>query len=420
MPGLDGVEVARQLRQVVPPPEVILVTAYEWNESGPRPETEGIVAVLHKPVSPSTLHDALLRAVGIGERPRRDPQAPGFPSGLEVLLVEDHPLNRELVREFLTQAGLGVSEAHDGGEALALLRTQRFDAVLMDVQMPGMDGVTAVREIRAQPDLAHLPVIALTAHAMLGDKERFLAAGMSDYVAKPVEEEVLRQALARWLPVAGAIPAVAPVRAAPPASTSLPAALPGLDVTAGLRRASGNADLYRRLAAGFGAEVGGLVARMQTLLADGDEAEVLRVAHTLKGTAATLGATRLAAQAAEAEASVRGGTRPSLVPLAEAAAEIEASCRSLALPPPAPTAAVPPRDVLPLVRRLAAQVAASSFAATSSFAELKAQLDPGSAPDLHAPLVDLEACLDRLDFEAARAPLATLDAALSRAAGAAP
>jgi CheY-like chemotaxis protein len=136
----------------------------------------GIATVLHKPVSPSTLHDAVVHAFAPNATLRpRDRWAPArkFVPGQHVLLVEDHAVNRELARELLRIAGVAVTEAHNGLEALEKLEVRRYDAVLMDVQMPVMDGLEAVGAIRARPELEGLPVIAMTAHAMVGDRERF-------------------------------------------------------------------------------------------------------------------------------------------------------------------------------------------------------------------------------------------------------
>ncbi|HVR40562.1 MAG TPA: response regulator, partial [Thermoanaerobaculia bacterium] len=259
MPGIDGTEAASKMATLQLP--VILVTAYEREYATQRADEVGIDAVLHKPVSPSTLHDALLGVLTPGARRSRATDARlRFDSKKRVLLVEDNEINREVARELLRLAGLQVAEAHNGYQALDKLAAETFDAVLMDVQMPELDGVETVKRIRAQEKLRELPVIAMTAHAMLGDRERFLDCGMSDYIAKPIEEEQLLGVLSRWLNL-GETHAPKPAR--PPQSAELPQVLPGLDVADGVRRTSGNMDLYGRLIVEFRRDLDTVLTRLR-------------------------------------------------------------------------------------------------------------------------------------------------------------
>jgi two-component system sensor histidine kinase/response regulator len=419
MPGLDGVETARRLSDLEEHPTVILVTAFDRDEAVRRALEAGIAEVLPKPVSPSTLHDAVQQALNPeGPRvPREEPPVPRFAPGQEVLLVEDNAVNREVARELLGQAGLQVSEAHNGAEALEMLQVRRYDLVLMDVQMPVMDGLEAVRVLRAVPEMRDLPVVALTAHAMLGDRERFLAAGMNGYVSKPIDETALFETLGRFLKrAADAAPAG---RAPAPAATGLED-VPGFDVAAGLRRASQNLDLYRRLIASFGRELGGSAERLKASLASGETGTALQHLHTLKGTAATVGAVALAREAAALEKTLRADAtaRPSPAAFEAALREAEQGVATIAgsaaaapevkeLPVDAGTA----REGLPIVRQLRQHLAQSNLAATSTFAALKAVL----GPRLPGPVRALEACLDRLDFDAALPHVAEIDAALGRA-----
>jgi len=419
MPGLDGIEVAGRLARSGAPPKVILVTAYAWDEAVGDAERAGVSLVLHKPVSPSTLHDAVLHLLTPESRPAglvRRLVARRFVEGQNVLLVEDHPINRELARELLAQTGLSVTEATNGVEALELLAARRFDAVLMDVQMPGMDGLEAVRAIRAQETTKHLPVIAMTAHAMLGDRERFLEAGMSDYVAKPIEESELQRVLSRWLRVAEEGPSAD--TGAAPAAAELPEALPGFDLASGLRRA-GSVELYRRLVRMFLRDVDGAVARLSGLLAAGDVSGALQFLHTLKGTAGTVGARFIAEESAALEAALKKSAhaRPALETFGAAIEEAQKSGDLLAASPAGNareellegTVAI---DALPIARRLAAHVAESNLAAASTFAELKAVLGKRLAAELR----ELEAALDRLDFESATGCVREISARLEGAA----
>jgi CheY-like chemotaxis protein len=166
-----------------------------------------VSALLTKPVTPSTLLDACSKALGLAvHHPTRLVQREedlarhraGL-SGARILLVEDNPINQELALDVLRRAGLVVSVANDGQEALDMLEAEPFDGVLMDCQMPVLDGFAATRALRRQPRLRDLPVIAMTANAMVGDREAVLAAGMNDHIAKPIKVEEMFATLARWV-----------------------------------------------------------------------------------------------------------------------------------------------------------------------------------------------------------------------------
>jgi CheY-like chemotaxis protein len=220
MPGMDGVETVSGMRRNAPnatPPAVVLMTGVDPGAVRGRAEEAGIQAFVTKPVSPASLQTAMLEALGLADPRLRDARAPGptgFAEGVRVLVVEDNEINRKVAQLLLSAAGLDVAVASSADEAFDCLERERFDAVLMDVQMPGTDGLEATRIIRKDPRWRELPIIALTAHSMRGDRERFLEAGMSDYMAKPIEEERLLATLRKWLPAgeprASAMPAPRP------------------------------------------------------------------------------------------------------------------------------------------------------------------------------------------------------------------
>jgi len=233
MPGMDGFDVVRALRDDPPPgepPAILLATAYGDEEIVREAAKLGLAGCLAKPVSASTLLDAIHRACG----PRRGDLVPATAPtpashavaapplaahaavppalrGRRVLLVEDNELNRLVATELLHEvAGMDVTLAANGQEALDHLRGATFDLVLMDIQMPGMDGLEATRRLREIPGLARLPVIAMTAHALAGDVQTSRAAGMNDHVAKPFEPAQLFEVMLRWLtPVVPGDPASA-------------------------------------------------------------------------------------------------------------------------------------------------------------------------------------------------------------------
>ena len=229
MPGLDGVECARLLgqreRRRHPTPTVLMVMALNRDDMQKRLAERQLTvdALLMKPVTPSTLFDACSQVLGLAV-----PDLPGMTKreeamhghqarlrGAQILLVEDNAINREIALTVLRLADIDVSVACDGKEALDMLGRQHFDGVLMDCQMPVMDGYAATRALRQHPQWRELPVIAMTANAMVGDREKVLAAGMNDHVAKPIKVEELFATLARWVR-----PAVVGPEHAPEAASS--------------------------------------------------------------------------------------------------------------------------------------------------------------------------------------------------------
>jgi CheY-like chemotaxis protein len=214
MPGMDGIECAdmishgHSLRH--PAPVVLMVTAFSRDEALRQLADRQLAvgALLNKPVTPSSLvdacTDALVPPVAVqGPAPMPAGQAPAQRlnglAGARVLLVEDNLINQELATELLTREGIIVSVAGDGRQALELLDRERFDAVLMDCQMPVMDGYEATRALRQRQGMQTLPVIAMTANAMVGDREAALDAGMNDHVPKPFKVDDLMSVLRRWI-----------------------------------------------------------------------------------------------------------------------------------------------------------------------------------------------------------------------------
>jgi PAS domain S-box-containing protein len=213
MPGMDGVDCAKRIYELTRaprrPPTVMMLTAFSREEVMRRlgEQRVQVAALLTKPVTPSSLFDACCQALGVASaaalQVRRREGALAEPEsrlkGARLLLVEDNEVNRELALELLTDEGISVAVALDGREALEMLERERFDAVLMDCQMPVMDGFAATRALRKRPELAHLPVIAMTANAMVSDRQKAFDAGMNDHIAKPINVAQMFSTLARWL-----------------------------------------------------------------------------------------------------------------------------------------------------------------------------------------------------------------------------
>jgi signal transduction histidine kinase/DNA-binding response OmpR family regulator/HPt (histidine-containing phosphotransfer) domain-containing protein len=333
MPGMDGFDVVRRLREDPPPgptPAILLVTAYGDEDIVREAAKQGLAGCLAKPVSASTLLDAINGACGpqrAGPPPASPGLAPGPAPGADrdtapasvasagpdpapaalrgrsVLLVEDNELNRFVATELLCDvAGMDVTVAGNGQEALACLRDHAFDLVLMDIQMPGMDGLQATRRIRADPALARLPVIAMTAHAMAGDREKSKAAGMNDHVTKPFEPAQLFEVMLRWL-----TPAVSreAALAAGPADDAASAG-PVVDVELGLRRCLGRPELYQKILGRYLKQRAATGNEIRTALEAGELEAGARAAHTLISTASMIGAPALAALARDLHDAIDG------------------------------------------------------------------------------------------------------------------
>ncbi len=326
MPSMDGVETVRQLRseQLSCVPTVIMVTAYGRDDAMASASERGVAlqAVLTKPVTPSTLLEAIGESLGKGSAitTRKEVRADNYAGAMEVLrgarilLVEDNDMNQELAVELLSGAGMEVVLANHGQEALDILaQDPHFDGILMDCQMPVMDGYSATREIRKNSAFQHLPIIAMTANAMSGDKEKVLEAGMSDHIAKPLNLELMFGTLAKWIQ-----PAARATK--PEIATKLVAAgaysagaggnfdhivLPGIDVRFGLGTAMNNEVLYRRLLRKFHDGQQDFAAMFAQARAASDPSQAQRCAHTLRGTAATIGAKGVSAAAEALELACR-------------------------------------------------------------------------------------------------------------------
>ena len=316
MPGMDGVELARRIRALglAEVPQMLMVTAFGREEVMRAAQAEGIQTVLVKPVNASLLFDTLMQPLR-HRASRRTPTPPAADvapvelRGKRVLLVEDNELNQIVAQELLRDAGLEVDVAEHGQAAIERLDTQPYDAVLMDMQMPVMDGETATRALRADTRHAGLPIIAMTANAMESDRQRCFEAGMNDHVAKPIEPAALWQALTRWL-APGAVLAAA--QGMPPAPTPRPAppSLPqveGLDANLGMQRALGKPDLYREMLHRFLQGQCQAMGHIHSALEAGDMLTAERLAHTLRSVAANIGALSVSDLARDLEQALRIG-----------------------------------------------------------------------------------------------------------------
>jgi len=302
MPGLDGIECAYQLGRREagrhPTPTVLMLTAFNREDVLRRLAERqlSVGALLIKPVTPSTLFDACGAVLGVAvQRPRRSTKREEALlahqdrlRGAHVLLVEDNAINREIALTLLARAGIVASVAVDGQEALDMLAQQSFDGVLMDCQMPVMDGYAATRALRAQPRWRDLPVIAMTANAMVGDRDKALAAGMSDHIAKPINVGEMFATLARWIrPLGGAAREAAASVGAETRADPLDS-LVGVDSRAGVAAMMGDSTLYVHLLRMFRDRELHFAERFRASRARGDAAAAMRMAHDLKSVTGSL------------------------------------------------------------------------------------------------------------------------------------
>ncbi|MGK7295556.1 MAG: response regulator [Candidatus Wenzhouxiangella sp. M2_3B_020] len=312
----DGLEVVRRWRRspdVPDAPVVLMIGAYDREQAEKASRGLDLAGYLYKPAGRPALLQALRRALGlepVGDEGADDAaRARRRMAGARVLLAEDNAVNQQVGCELLRQAGIDVSVANNGEEAVAAVSRHRFDAILMDVQMPVMDGLEATRRILDSFDDAP-PVIAMTAGAMAEDREQCEAAGMQDFIAKPIEPDALYATLAAWVEppeTEGDDEAAKPE--SEPGSESLADVLQGFDTENAIRRL-GSESLYRGVLGKIHETERDAMQRLRIALDNGNPDEAIRIAHTLKGLGATIGAEALNEHAADLESALRAGEAP--------------------------------------------------------------------------------------------------------------
>jgi two-component system sensor histidine kinase/response regulator len=321
MPGMDGVEAIRLIRsdtKLSSTPSFIMVTAYSRDELLQRLENTVIEGLLVKPVSPSTLLDSILNAFGkeAVRRPRKQEKQAGYREaeklvrGAYLLLVEDNAVNQELALEILQIAGIRVDVAANGAEALEKVALSQYDGVLMDCQMPVMDGFEATRRIRQDGRFASLPIIAMTANAMAGDKEKCVESGMNDHVAKPIDVGQLFVTLSRWIKPKTPADDDAETCTLQGVGNECAPDIVGLDIGKALGRVGGNVKLLRKLIGRFVETQADVMTRIKSALdnpAKPDAETATREAHTVKGLAGNIGANEMFKLAGKVEGMIKNG-----------------------------------------------------------------------------------------------------------------
>jgi signal transduction histidine kinase/DNA-binding response OmpR family regulator/HPt (histidine-containing phosphotransfer) domain-containing protein len=407
MPGMDGLEASSRIKTDLEPahqPKIIMATAFGRQEIMSQAEEVGLDGFLIKPVNPSVMFNTIMEVFGAdverGPRIRtekaRGEDALGKIRGARILLVEDNEINQQVAREILSGAGLKVTLADNGQEAVNAVQQNQYDAVLMDIQMPVMDGYESTRKIREweggienaevgmrngewgrrnkieknsdlkseipnpKSQIQGIPIIAMTAHAMTGDREKSLEVGMDDHVAKPIDPEQLFSTLLKWIKPRGdeneapspetelfisrqaQVSEGSRVPSTNKGNDDLPPSLPGFNLEAGLKRMQGNRKLYRKLLLDFGKGYRDASENIHNALIANDIKQVHSLVHNIKGLAGNLSATRLQEAATNMDGSVKKAlTAGELVPghldstfaeLQTALVEALASCQSLERP----------------------------------------------------------------------------------------
>jgi two-component system sensor histidine kinase/response regulator len=330
MPGMDGLETVRAMREMFPhsAPVVLMVTAHRRQELIKGAESLGIEHVLSKPVNSSLLVNTMMQIMGQIPDSAGVAYARHKPSSLEaelaplsgarILLVEDNEINQQVAYELLRGVGMEVDVAGNGQIGVDLVTERHasdlpYDLVLMDMQMPVMDGITASRLMRDHYDAGQLPIVAMTANAMKADRDRCMQVGMNGFVSKPINPDELWRSLLNWirprqgLGTVAVLPATALRNDDALDSSTLEhlQGVNGLDIQLGLARTMNNPQFYFSMLRKFVQSQADAIAHIRQALKDGDAATAERLAHTLKGVSGNLGATMVQSSADRLEHQLR-------------------------------------------------------------------------------------------------------------------
>lgn len=296
MPDMDGLKIAEIIKhhsQLAHPPKILLLTSYSSDERiDAALEIQLIDNTVIKPVTLTSLGNAI-DVLHSGKpvahnKTGRSNTTTRF-AGVCILLAEDNLINQMVAKELLMRVGATVTITSNGLEAIEALQNSKFDVLLMDMQMPIMDGIEATRIIRLDTRFTALPILAMTANAMVGDREICLAAGMNDHIPKPIEPDVLYNTLARWCLADNAVSQVELAAEAPPSISQLAC----LDTQGAIARLGGYDDLYQNILTSFLEGEAPTIGNIRAALSGGDTSLALRLTHTLRGLAATIGAVQL-------------------------------------------------------------------------------------------------------------------------------
>ncbi|MCT4619194.1 MAG: response regulator [Marinisporobacter sp.] len=317
MPGLKGIETIKRIDKMTlkTKPHYVIVTAYGREEVFQEAEDAGIEMVLVKPVNSIVLLDSVLRILGESETEEREEEeycpiniAEKYLAsicGARILLVEDNELNQQVAVELLEDYGFLIDIAENGEIAVKKVNEEFYDIVLMDMQMPVMDGVTATKEIRKKIEYVSLPIIAMTANAMVGDKEKCAEAGMNDHIAKPIDPEQLFSTLLKWIPTKQSKEKQVQQMSMNSVENGLELNIPGLDAEMGLKRVLGKKKSYINLLRKYISGQKYIFVQIDQMLSEGDWSSAERLVHTLKSVSGSIGAIAIQKKAADLETAIR-------------------------------------------------------------------------------------------------------------------
>ena len=424
MPDIDGIEASSYIKYkagLKNIPIIIMVTAYGREDVMKQAEEVPLDGFLLKPVGSSVLFNTLANAVrliqgGDAEDFSIKKVAPkemvlSF-TDTHILLVEDNELNQQVAQELLNIVGIKVSLANNGEEALLAVEATHYDAVLMDAQMPVMDGYEATRKIRENPSFEKLPIIAMTANALKGDREKCLAVGMDDYISKPIDPKQLYSVLKQWVGKAVEVPLVKFPDAFGDSSTLLIENIKegeraGINIASGLAHVSGNETLYRTLLMKFRDKALSFESKLNEFLSSDQVEPALRLVHTLKGNSGTLGAENVYKKAQRLESVIKEAPDTKIevqVSLAELTKQLKPLIEYItnlapsSSPVQEPVSAGDLSKVTEILDKLATLLEEDDTAAMRCFKRLK-ECSVGliSLPDI----IDLEKQVTSYDFEEA-------------------
>lgn len=427
MPGMDGMETVTSLyanAKLTKLPEIVLITAYGSDEFKAKASRAGIAAYLPKPIEAQQILDTLNVIFPLANETAASTDSYGTIApalrGEHILLVEDNAINREIAYQLLSDAGLEVDTAENGRLACEAIDRagDHYAAVLMDVQMPEMDGLEATRHIRRKRSAEALPIIALTAHAYEEERRRCAEAGMNDHIAKPIDPSVLIGTLERWMKPrrpqsSGLLVAESKPETVP---SELPERLPPFDLARALVRVNGKKSLLRRLIISFHDDFYNIIETLKDQIAAGDLTGARRLAHTLKGVAASLELSEVSRISAEVELAIANeqivGIEPTLIALDTALKPALAAAESIKDQKPNTVKqvdiSISQSDINAAVLSLRDHLNRRSMRARSSYDTLVQLFGSLSDGDAQAQaLANTKSALDKLDYETA---LRNLDA----------
>lgn len=428
LPGMDGITASKLIKtdSRISPPPIIVISAIGSNAEVKRSLEAGVESFLIKPIKQSLLFDTTMEVFGYKKKDEatsvsKDEAWEQEFKNIEVLLVEDNPINQLVATEILEKVHILVDTASSGLGAIDAIKNKTYDVVLMDVQMPEMDGLEATRLIRSDRTNINLPIIAMTANAMIGDREKCIDAGMNDYVTKPIDTTELFKTMSKWLKRTQKKEDIetTPTKNVEVKLTEdeLPDHLPGIDIESGLKRIGGNKKLFKKILKEFLRTYENVVDEIRDAYQAKDTELLARTVHTLKGVAGNFSAPELQEASLQLETAIKQGKEEEfddrLKTLESALHKVLDAARSLEPPPAAqetkpetspgePKKEIVTSEVTPLINELFSLIKQNNLKAVSYLESIKDDLAGG---DLNEKIETLDNQINMFDFGSAQTTL---------------